>query len=73
MFENVRGFTIKFSNSKNRNKIAYSEILIQKLVKLGYTDARGEMVDLSEYGVPQRRQRFVVIATRKKMSDDIFS
>lgn len=72
MFENVRGFTIKFSNSKKHNKTAYSEILINKLNELGYTDARGEMVDMSEYGVPQRRQRFVVIATQQGVADKIF-
>lgn len=73
MFENVRGFTLKFSNSKKHSKIAYSEILIRELNQLGYTDARGEMIDMSEYGVPQRRQRFVVIATQKGLSDNVFS
>lgn len=73
MFENVRGFTFKFPNSRNHNKIAYSEIVIRKLTELGYTDAHGEMIDVSEYGVPQRRQRFVVIATREKVSEDIFA
>jgi len=72
MFENVRGFTIKFSNSRNHIKVAYSEILLQKLLDLGYKDARGEMVDMSKYGVPQRRQRFVVIATREGLANDIF-
>lgn len=72
MFENVRGFTIKFSNSRKHNKTAYSKILIHKLNELGYTDARGEMVNMSEYGVPQRRQRFVVIATRQELSNNIF-
>lgn len=72
MLENVRGFTIKFSNSTTRTKIAYSEVLVRKLSELGYSDARGDMMDLSSYGVPQRRQRFVVIATREGLSDDIF-
>ncbi len=73
MFENVRGFTLRFSNSENHNKIAYSEILIKKLNELGYTDAHGEMVNMYEFGVPQRRQRFVVIATQENLSDNIFS
>lgn len=72
MFENVRGFTIKFSDSRSHNRVAYSEILLQKLYELGYKDARGEMVDMSQYGVPQRRQRFVVIGTREGLSNDIF-
>lgn len=73
MFENVRGFTVKFSNGTNPDKTTYSEILIRKLHELGYKDAHGEMLNLVEYGVPQRRQRFVVIATREGSSKDIFS
>jgi DNA (cytosine-5)-methyltransferase 1 len=73
MFENVRGFTLKFTNSKKHSKITYSEIVLKNLNDLGYTDARGEMVNFAEFGVPQRRHRFVVIATRENLSDDIFS
>ena len=51
MFENVQGFTLKFSNSTKHKKIAYSEIVISELHKLGYTDARGEMIDMSETGI----------------------
>lgn len=72
-FENVRGFTLKFSNSTKHSKVSYSEIVIKKLNELGYTDARGEMVNFVEYGVPQRRQRFLVIATRENLANDIFS
>jgi DNA (cytosine-5)-methyltransferase 1 len=73
MFENVRGFTLKFSNFKKQGKDAASEIVLQELIKLGYTDARGEVVNFAEYGVPQRRKRFVVIATRENLSKAIFS
>lgn len=73
MFENVRGFTLKFSDSDQQGNIAYSEIVIRKLHELGYTDARGELIKLVEYGVPQRRERFVLIATRENLSDNIFS
>ncbi len=72
LFENVRGFTLKFSNSKKHSQVAYSEIVLQKLNELGYTDAHGEMVNFAEYGVPQRRKRFLVIATRDNLSGDIF-
>jgi len=73
LFENVRGFTLKFSKSKKHSKVSYSEIVIKKLNELGYTDAHGEMMNFAEYGVPQRRQRFLVIATRENLSRDIFS
>ncbi len=72
MFENVYGFTVKFSNAKRNGKRAYSEIVISKLNELGYTDARGEIIDMSEFGVPQRRKRFIVIATREGLADKIF-
>jgi DNA (cytosine-5)-methyltransferase 1 len=72
MFENVFGFTVKFSDSKRNGKRAYSEIVISKLHELGYTDARGEIIDMSEFGVPQRRKRFIVIATRDGFADQIF-
>ena len=73
MFENVRGFTFTYSNSKNHTRIPYSEIVINKLQDLGYKDARGEMVDMFEYGVPQHRKRFIVIATREGLAGKIFS
>ncbi len=73
MFENVRGFTLKFSDSKKHSKIAYSEIVLKKLRELGYNDAQGEMVSFVDYGIPQHRNRFVVIATRENLSNDIFS
>ncbi|MEW6029242.1 MAG: DNA cytosine methyltransferase [Chloroflexota bacterium] len=72
MFENVYGFTIKFSDSRRYKKRAYSEIVISKLHDLGYTDAHGEIIDMSEFGVPQRRKRFIVIATREGLAGKIF-
>jgi len=71
LFENVRGFTMKFK-ANGQGGIAYSQLVIQKLRELGYEDARGELIDMSDYGVPQRRQRFIVIATRKLLADDVF-
>lgn len=71
LFENVRGFTMKFKANAEAGT-TYSQLVIQKLKELGYEDARGEMVDMSDYGVPQRRQRFIVIATRENLSGEIF-
>lgn len=71
LFENVRGFTMKFK-SNAQGSIAYSDLVIQRLRELGYNDARGEVIDMSDYGVPQRRQRFIVIATLEERADDIF-
>ncbi len=72
VFENVYGFTLKYPKSRNHKKIAYSDIVIKKLIDLGYKDACGEMIDMSEYGVPQRRKRFIVVATRENKARAIF-
>jgi DNA (cytosine-5)-methyltransferase 1 len=72
MFENVYGFTLKFSNSRTHKKKAYSEIVLEKLIELGYTDAFGKMINMFEFGIPQRRKRFIVIATREGLAEQIF-
>ena len=71
LFENVRGFTMKFKANAEAG-VSYSQLVTSELRKLGYADARGELIDMSDYGVPQRRQRFIVIATRENLADDIF-
>jgi DNA (cytosine-5)-methyltransferase 1 len=72
LFENVRGFTMKFKANADAG-LAYSQIVTAKLHGLGYSDARGELIDMSDYGVPQRRQRFIVIATREGLADAAFT
>jgi len=70
LFENVRGFTKRFSvNSSNGS--AFSKVVIDRLVELGYKDARGELIDMSEYGVPQRRVRYIVVASKEGKADSI--
>ena len=61
-FENVRGFTIGFKKKNSRGK-AYSDYVWKKLEKLGY-DIYGEILDFSEFGVPQRRKRFILVGIR---------
>ena len=72
LFENVRGFTMKFKASEG-DGLDYSALVLEELKKLGYSDAHGEIVDMADYGVPQRRERFIVIATRNNLAMDIFS
>ncbi|HIP36508.1 MAG TPA: DNA cytosine methyltransferase [Crocinitomix sp.] len=69
-FENVKGFTIGFKKGNTRGQ-AYSEYVWKKLQKLDY-DVHGEIVDFSEYGVPQKRQRFILVATKKGKAKDFF-
>ncbi|MEP2775869.1 MAG: DNA cytosine methyltransferase [Luteolibacter sp.] len=71
LFENVKGFTMKFK-ANSAGGAAYSEVVIKKLQELGYKDARGEVIDMSEYGIPQRRKRYIVVATREGTADSVF-
>lgn len=70
-FENVKGFTIGFKKNNKRGE-AYSEYVWKKLEKLGY-DVYGKIVNFSEYGVPQRRQRFILVATKNGKAEDFFN
>ncbi len=63
-FENVRGFTIGFKKGNTRGQ-AYSVYVVKKLKKLGY-DVEGKIIDFSEYGVPQKRQRYILVGTKKQ-------
>jgi DNA (cytosine-5)-methyltransferase 1 len=72
LFENVKGFTLGF---KQKSKIGrpYSEVVLDALKNLGYKDARGELIDFSEFGVPQRRERFIIIGTLDNKADEFFN
>lgn len=71
-FENVKGFTQKFNKNKVNGRI-YSEY-VQKLLRRnsknngyhGY-DVYGTLVDFSEYGIPQKRTRFILLGIRKDL------
>ncbi|WP_026629425.1 DNA cytosine methyltransferase [Dyadobacter alkalitolerans] len=70
-FENVKGFTLKFE--KNRSKGAtYSEYVLRVLRFLGY-QVEGRMVDFANYGLPQRRSRFILVGIRNDigLSNDV--
>src|SRR5215217_5017287 len=62
-FENVRGFTIQFEKNQSKGRV-YSEYVVKELTKAGY-EVKGQMVDFSEYGVPQKRTRFILVGIRK--------
>lgn len=58
-FENVKGFTIGFKNKESRGE-AYSNYVLRKLGELGYK-VHAKIIDFSEFGVPQRRKRFILV------------
>lgn len=69
-FENVKGFTIGFKNGNKRGE-AYSVYVVEKLRNLGY-DVEGRIINFSEYGVPQKRQRFILVGTKNGKAEDFF-
>jgi|SRR6218665_350510 len=69
-FENVRGFTQCFKKNKSQG-IKYSEWVQEALRHsgknfIGY-EVYGQLVDFSEFGVPQKRTRFILVGIRKNM------
>lgn len=66
-FENVKGFTMEFKNNQQKGR-KYSQIVAEKLNKIGY-NVYGELVNFGEYGVPQKRTRFILVGIRKDIKD----
>ncbi|MDA8135498.1 MAG: DNA cytosine methyltransferase [Desulfobacteraceae bacterium] len=62
-FENVKGFTLSFGDNAKKGK-NYSDYVIRRLDLLGY-NVHGKLVDFSEYGIPQKRTRFILIGVKK--------
>ncbi len=63
-FENVRGFTLKFTAEDGTEK-TFSTSIEQKLVDMGYS-IESRLIDFSEYGVPQKRTRYILVGTLEK-------
>ncbi|MEY4963814.1 MAG: hypothetical protein RLZZ323_1133 [Bacteroidota bacterium] len=73
-FENVKGFTQKFDKNKIQGKV-YSEYVKSALEYtpndgnyLGYK-VEGRLIDFSEFGVPQKRTRFILVGIRKDIAN----
>jgi DNA (cytosine-5)-methyltransferase 1 len=64
-FENVKGFTMEFKKNKEKG-IAYSSIVTQKLEEAGYF-VKGQLVNFGDYGVPQKRTRFILVGIKKDL------
>lgn len=65
-FENVKGFTMEFVKNKSKGQ-KYSIYVLEKLKELGY-DVCGEVVDFSQYGIPQKRNRFILVGVRNDIA-----
>jgi DNA (cytosine-5)-methyltransferase 1 len=65
-FENVRGFTMEFKKNKDKGK-QYSSYVENALNSAGYF-VKGELVNFGEYGIPQKRTRFILVGVRKDIA-----
>lgn len=64
LFENVRGFTQPFNSCAEDNQgKKYSDYILDELRSRGYSVSY-EMLDFSTFGVPQRRVRFILFASK---------
>ncbi|MFJ1472710.1 DNA cytosine methyltransferase [Capnocytophaga cynodegmi] len=66
-FENVKGFTMEFRDNKTKGN-RYSQIVTEKLIKEGY-NVYGKLVNFGDYGIPQKRTRFILIGIRKDLKN----
>jgi DNA (cytosine-5)-methyltransferase 1 len=70
-FENVKGFTFEFKIKNGKGK-TYSDEVKEGLIKLGY-ELEDEIVNFSEYGIPQARSRFILVGRLGNKFDDFFN
>lgn len=68
-FENVQGFTVDFRSDNNTRN--YSSILVDNLKKLGYF-VDFKVINMSDYGVPQNRKRFILFASKNQEQSQHF-
>lgn len=70
IFENVYGFTVNFKEKKGTKR--YSTYAENALKRLGYKTSH-KIIDMSEYGIPQNRKRFILIGMKTYNPKDVFS
>lgn len=70
IFENVHGFTVNFKSGGATKK--YSTYVEEELNRLGY-HVEHTIIDMSEYGVPQKRKRFILVAMLHHSPKSVFT
>lgn len=69
IFENVHGFTVNFKGKKGTKQ--YSSYVERALKRMGYKTMH-QIVNMSEYGVPQNRKRFILVAMKDRSPKKVF-
>jgi DNA (cytosine-5)-methyltransferase 1 len=65
-FENVKGFTQEFKKNKEKGK-KYASYVEGALTRAGY-QIKGQLVNFGDYGIPQKRTRFILVGIRKDIA-----
>ena len=71
-FENVAGIMQRFRGEDGKMGQRHSDIVAKHLISLGYSFPSHELLDLSEFGLPQSRRRFIMVAVRGNESPSDF-
>lgn len=64
LFENVQGITQRFRSKNGGMGMRHSDVVASRLIELGYKFPSHEVLDFSEFGLPQSRRRFIMVAAR---------
>lgn len=70
-FENVHAFA-NTNKPRAKDEETYSEYVTRKLREMGY-DVESKFLDFSQYGVPQRRKRYILVGLKRGKAQDFFS
>ncbi len=70
IFENVHGFTVHFKEAIQIKH--YSSYIERALKRIGYR-TKYKIIDMSEYGVPQKRKRFILVAMMDSNPEAVFN
>jgi DNA (cytosine-5)-methyltransferase 1 len=70
-FENVKGFTQQFDKNKVKGRV-YSkyvrDALSRKIKEFSGYHVYGELVNFADFGIPQKRTRFILVGIRKDLN-----
>ena len=70
VFENVYGFTVNFKDKKGTKQ--YSSYVVRALKRSGYK-THYNIINMANYGVPQNRKRFILVALKHGNPKDVFT
>lgn len=73
-FENVKGFTQKFDRNRVKGRV-YSKYVTNALERKvkdcpGYK-VEGQLVNFADFGIPQKRTRFILVGIRKDIAETL--